>query len=453
MKKEMKINLPEDVKKIIETIEEAGYEAYAVGGCVRDSLLCRKPDDWDITTSAKPEQVKALFKRTIDTGIQHGTVTVMMHHVGYEVTTYRIDGEYEDSRHPKEVVFTANLVEDLRRRDFTINAMAYNDRVGIVDEFDGIEDLENKVIRAVGNPIDRFTEDALRIMRAVRFSAQLGYEIEIETKEAIRVLARNLKNISAERIQVELVKLVKSPHPEKLRDLYETGITAVIMPEFDAAMETEQNHPHHKYSVGEHTIHGMEAIEADKDLRLAMLFHDLGKALCKTTDEDGIDHFHGHAAISEELCKKILRRLKFDNDTIHVVSRLVKNHDYKVETGKKYVRRAVNRIGEDVFPLLLKVKKADMDAQSDYQREEKQQNLNAITELYEEIIRDAECVGLKTLAVKGGDLMEWGMKPGKEIGEMLSKLLEAVLEDPELNDKDQLYPLFLKYKEAGSEES
>lgn len=445
-KTNIKIHLPEDVKRIIETIEEAGYEAYAVGGCVRDSLLSREPDDWDITTSAKPEQVKALFKRTIDTGIQHGTVTVMIHHVGYEVTTYRIDGEYEDSRHPKEVVFTANLVEDLRRRDFTINAMAYNDRVGIVDEFNGIGDLENKIIRAVGNPIDRFMEDALRIMRAVRFSAQLGYEIEKETKEAIRALAGNLKNISAERIQVELVKLVKSPHPEKMRDLYETGITAVIMPEFDAAMETEQNHPHHKYSVGEHTIHSMEAIEADKDLRLAMLFHDLGKALCKTTGENGIDHFHGHAAISEELCKKILRRLKFDNDTIHVVSRLVKNHDYKVESGKKYVRRAVNRIGEDVFPLLLKIKQADMDAQSDYQREEKQQNLDTITELYEQIIRDAECVSLKTLAVKGADLMEWGMKPGKEIGEMLSKLLEVVLEQPELNDKEKLYPYYLEYK-------
>ena len=452
MERNIKICLPEDVKTIIETIENAGFEAYAVGGCVRDSLLNRKPDDWDITTSAKPEQVKELFKRTIDTGIQHGTVTVMMHHVGYEVTTYRIDGEYEDSRHPKEVVFTSNLVEDLRRRDFTINAMAYNDRVGIVDEFCGMADLEHKIIRAVGNPIDRFTEDALRIMRAVRFSAQLGYEIEEETKAAIRVLATNLQNISAERIQVELVKLVKSPHPEKMRDLYETGITAVIMPEFDAAMKTEQNHPHHKYSVGEHTIHGMMAVEADKDLRLAMLFHDLGKALCKTTDEDGIDHFHGHAAISEELSKKILRRLKFDNDTIHVVSRLVKNHDYKVESGKKYVRRAINRIGEDVFPLLLKVKQADMDAQSDYKKEEKQRNLDEISALYNEIIKDQECVSLKTLEVKGADLIAWGMKPGKEIGEMLSKLLEVVLENPELNDKDQLYPLFLQYKEMDSKE-
>jgi len=443
----IKITLPEDVRKIIETIEEAGYEAYAVGGCIRDSLLNRRPDDWDITTSAKPWQVKELFHKTIDTGIEHGTVTVMMHRVGYEVTTYRIDGEYEDSRHPKEVIFTSDLVEDLRRRDFTINAMAYNDRSGIVDEFHGMEDLEKKIIRAVGNPIERFEEDALRIMRAVRFSAQLGYEIDAGTKDAIMALAENLTHISAERIQVELVKLLKSPHPEKMRDLYETGITAVIMPEFDAVMKTEQNNPHHKFSVGEHTIHGMMAIEADKNLRLAMLFHDFGKPLCKTTDEEGIDHFHGHGARSEELCKDILKRLKFDNDTIRLVSCLVLNHDYYVEPAKKYVRRAINRIGEDVFPLLLKVKQADLEAQSDYQKEEKQQNLDEITGLYQEILKDRECVSLRSLAVKGADLIAWGMKPGKEMGEMLARLLEEVLDNPENNQKDKLYSCYLNYQE------
>lgn len=441
----IKIALPEDVRKIIHTIEEAGFEAYAVGGCIRDSLLNRTPDDWDITTSAKPEQVKALFKRTIDTGIAHGTVTVMQNRVGYEVTTYRIDGEYEDSRHPKEVVFTRSLKEDLRRRDFTINALAYNDRIGLVDEFHGMEDLEQKIIRAVGNPTERFEEDALRIMRAVRFSAQLGYEIEEGTKEAIGALAGNLTHISAERIQVELVKLVKSPHPEKMRDLYELGITAVIMPEFDAVMETTQHNPHHKYTVGEHTIHGMMAVEADKDLRLAMLFHDFGKALCKTTDEAGIDHFHGHATQSEALCKKILRRLKFDNDTIHLVSALVFYHDYRVEAGRKYVRRAINRVGENVFPLLLKVQQADLDAQSDYKKEEKQQRLDAVKALYEEILQNQECVSLHTLAVKGGDLIAWGMKPGKEIGEMLAKLLETVLENPQNNDKEKLHGYYLKY--------
>jgi tRNA nucleotidyltransferase (CCA-adding enzyme) len=323
--------------------------------------------------------------------------------------------------------------------------MAYNERSGIVDAFDGMEDLKQKRICAVGNPLERFGEDALRIMRAVRFSAQLGYEIEENTKAAIKESADTLSHISAERIQVELVKLVKSSHPEKMRDLYELGITAVIMPEFDAIMQTEQNNPHHKYSVGEHTIHSMMAVEADKVLRLAMLFHDFGKPLCRTVDEQGIDHFHGHAVQSEELCKKILKRLKFDNETIGMVSRLVRNHDYDIKTEKKYVRRAVNRIGEDIFLMLLKVKQADLDAQSDYLKEEKQQKLCRVSELYQEIVRDRECVSLDMLAVKGGDLIAWGMRPGKEIGEMLSKLLEEVLENPENNQKEKLYTLYQHY--------
>ncbi len=438
MKNNNQILLPEDVSFIIKTIEEAGFEAYAVGGCVRDSLLDREANDWDITTSAKPEQIKNLFRRTIDTGIQHGTVTVMLHHVGYEVTTYRIDGEYEDARHPKEVIFTSNLKEDLRRRDFTINAMAVNARTGIVDEFGGMEDLEAKVIRAVGNPRERFMEDALRIMRAVRFAAQLGYAIEDNTAEAIKELAPNLDKISAERIQVELVKLVTSPHPEKMKDLYEMGITRVIMPEFDRVCETEQNNPHHCYSVGEHTIHGMENVRADRCLRLALLFHDFGKAECKTTDEAGIDHFHGHAAISEKLCKQILRRLKFDNDTISMVSRLVLYHDYNIESGKKYVRRAVNKIGEDAFPLLLEVKRADILAQSAYMREEKLARLAEVTAYYEQVKEDQECVSLKTLAVTGSDLISWGMKPGKEIGEVLSAMLSMVLDKPECNSVEIL---------------
>lgn len=446
MENTIKISLPKDVENIIKTIEEAGFEAYAVGGCVRDSLLLREPDDWDITTSAKPEQIKALFRKTIDTGIAHGTVTVMMHHKGYEVTTYRIDGEYEDSRHPKEVTFTLDLLEDLRRRDFTINAMAYNDRSGIVDAFCGMGDLDNKIIRAVGEPEARFEEDALRIMRAVRFSAQLGYEIEENTRKAIRALAGNLRHISAERIQVELVKLVQSPHPEKIRDLYEMGISKVFMPEFDAIMETEQNNPHHMYSVGEHTIRAMMAAEADKNLRLAMLFHDFGKSRCKTTDEEGVDHFHGHSAKSEEMSKEILKRLKFDNDTIHIVSRLVQNHDYDIVPEKKYVRRAVNRIGEDIFGLLLKVKQADLDAQSDYLKEEKQQKLCRIKELYQEILEDEECTSLRMLAVKGTDLIAWGMQPGKEIGEMLGRLLEEVLDNPQNNQKEKLYSFYLKYQ-------
>ena len=273
----MVFEIPQKVEIIINILEKAGYEAYAVGGCVRDALLGRTPNDWDITTSAKPEQVKALFHRTVDTGIAHGTVTVLLEKEGFEVTTYRVDGEYEDGRHPKEVTFTACLEEDLKRRDFTINAMAYNPRKGLVDLFEGQKDLENKVIRCVGDPLERFTEDALRIMRAVRFSAQLGFSLEEETRKALSVLAPNLKHVSAERIQVELVKLLVSPHPDYLRIAYEAGVTREFLPEFDRCMETPQNTPHHCYNVGEHILHSLLYVRADKVLRLTMLLHDIDK--------------------------------------------------------------------------------------------------------------------------------------------------------------------------------
>ena len=435
------MHLPENVKYIIEKLEEAGYEGYAVGGCVRDTLLKREPDDWDITTSAKPLEVKALFPKTFDTGIQHGTITVLMGKEPYEVTTYRIDGEYEDSRHPKEVIFTGNLVEDLKRRDFTINAMAYNPKVRLVDEFDGIKDLEEKIIRCVGDPMERFTEDALRMMRAVRFSAQLGYQIEEKTLESIQKLAPTLKNISAERVCVELVKLLTSDNPDFLRKAYETGITAQVLPEFDAMMETEQNHPHHCYSVGEHTLHGMENIDADKVLRLTMLFHDMGKPRLKTTDEEGIDHFHGHAELSAEMAREVMHRLRFDNDTIKKVTTLVKYHDLKIELRAKCVRRAMVKVGVDLFPYLLKVKKADFLAQSMYKREEKEEELKQLTTLYEKIMEEKNCVSLKDLAVTGRDLIDMGMTPGKAIGETLNRLLDIVIEEPEKNTKEELMQL------------
>ncbi len=436
----MTIKLPEKVKYVLHTIADAGYEAYVVGGCVRDSILGRKPEDWDITTSARPEEIKALFRRTIDTGIQHGTVTVMLDKEGFEVTTYRIDGKYEDSRHPKEVTFTPNLTEDLKRRDFTINAMAYNEEKGLVDLFGGMEDIEQGIIRCVGDAKERFTEDALRIMRAVRFSAQLGYEIEEQTREAITLLASNLRSISAERIQVELTKLLVSPNPDFLRTAYETGITAVVFPEFDKMMETPQNHPHHMYSVGEHTLHGLLCVEADKVLRLAMLFHDVGKPDTISEDEKGVHHFHGHPAAGEEITKSILRRLRFDNDTIHIVSRLVLYHDYGngVEPDMRIVRRAMNKIGEDVFPLLFPIKYADIMSQSDYMRQEKLESLERWKELYQEIVDSRQCVSLKSMAVTGSDLIAMGMNPGKEIGEQLQTLLRLVIENPECNTKEYL---------------
>lgn len=434
----MLIHLPEDVKAILHTQQEAGYEAYAVGGCIRDSLLGRRPDDWDITTSAKPQETKALFGRTIDTGIQHGTVTVMRHGRGYEVTTYRVDGEYEDGRHPKEVTFTASLKEDLRRRDFTVNAMAYNEEDGLVDLFGGRQDLEQKIIRCVGEANERFEEDALRIMRAVRFSAQLGFSIEERTKEAIRGHAEKLRQVSAERIQVELTKLVISPNPDFLRIAWETGITAVVLPEFDRLMEQPQNNPHHCFSVGEHTLHAMQAVRPDKCLRLAMLLHDVAKPLCLTTDAEGIDHFHGHAQKGERMAAQILKRLRYDNHTTELVSRLVKWHDVAIAPEKKAVRRAASRMGKELFPLILEVKAADLAAQSDYQRAEKQEWLEQLRSLYEEIEREGDCLTIKDLAVNGRDLIQAGITPGPQLGLALQQLLEIVLEDPEKNTREYL---------------
>lgn len=437
---EIRIQVPQKAKQIIDTITAAGFEAYAVGGCVRDSILGREPQDWDITTSARPEQVKSLFARTVDTGLQHGTVTVLLGNESFEVTTFRIDGRYEDSRHPTEVIFTPSLEEDLKRRDLTINAMAYNDSRGLVDIYGGMEDIGRKVIRCVGRPGERFEEDALRILRAIRFSAQLGYSIDTETRNAISVFAPSLKNISAERIQVELVKLMTSPHPDQLREAYLCGVTKVFFPEFDLAMETPQNHPHHCYSVGEHILHSLLEIGPDKVFRLTMLFHDIGKPAAITMDPSGITHFHGHAKFSADMARQVMKRLKFDNDTCNMVCKLVLNHDYgdNLEPDLRILRRAVNRIGEDAFPGLFLVKRADILAQSSFLRQEKLNRLERWKELYQELKEKGQCVSLKTLAVTGADLIGLGMKPGRELGDMLDRLLEQVLEEPERNTKEYL---------------
>ena len=434
----MQITLPEKVKQIITRLSEAGYEAYAVGGCVRDSMLGREPGDWDITTSATPLQVKALFRRTVDTGIKHGTVTVLLGGDGFEVTTYRIDGEYRDFRHPKEVVFTSSLAEDLNRRDFTINAMAYNDGSGLVDLFGGASDLENGIIRCVGNAAERFSEDALRMLRAVRFSAQLGFAIDEDTKRATMELAPNLANISAERIQAEFVKILTSPNPVHMRIAYELGITKIILPEIDAAFLTAQNNPHHIYNVGEHLFRTLLNVPNDKCLRIAALLHDIGKPASRITDDDGIDHFYGHAEISVKMAVKILRRLKFDNDTLHRVRIYIEYHDYDIAPQPKAVRRFLNMAGEEHFDGILKLKYADCLAQSEYEREEKLEWLRKIEEVYRKIIEERQCVSLKDLAVTGSDLIKLGVPQGKKVGEILSTLLEDVLCDPSHNERDYL---------------
>lgn len=434
----LEIEIPQGAAWVLEQLRDAGYEAYVVGGCVRDSLLHRMPDDWDITTSAKPEDTKRIFRRTVDTGIQHGTVTVMVDRTGYEVTTYRIDGEYADGRHPEHVTFTASLLEDLKRRDFTINAMAYSPAEGLVDEFDGIGDINRRVIRAVGDPVQRFTEDALRMMRAIRFSAQLDYRIDEDTREGIRLLAPNLQKVSAERIRVELEKLLLSEHPEELKEAYELGLLRQFLPELSECMECGQNNPHHCLSVGDHILCAVKAARRDKVLRLALLLHDIAKPQVKTTDENGIDHFHGHAARSAALADRILRDLKYDNQTREAAVRLIAWHDCNLGDSLPEIRKSISELGEEWFLPLLEVKTSDVEAQSDYQRDEKLGKIEYWRNAFEEIRCAGDCLSLKDLAVSGKDLIAAGSAPGKEIGRILHEMLEEVLREPAHNTREYL---------------
>lgn len=457
--------IPAGARSIIQRLNEAGYEAYIVGGCVRDCILGKDPCDWDITTSALPEQVKAVFKRTVDTGIKHGTVTVLMRdngqQQGFEVTTYRIDGAYEDCRHPDHVEFTASLEEDLKRRDFTINAMAYAPGKGVVDMHGGLDDLKSGIIRCVGNAKERFTEDALRMMRAIRFSAQLDAAIEENTLEAIKELAPNIKHVSAERIRVEIEKLLVSDHPGRFKLFYECGLTKYFFPEWDPAMSTTQENPHHMYSVGEHILHSLEAVNtallkeeyaeneyprALRILRLTMLLHDIGKPGLKTIDTEGVAHFKGHPQLGARMADDILRRLKYDNDTIRNVVRLVENHEDRYPATEKNLRRIINKAGEECFPLIFYVHEADCLAQSDFQRREKLERIEELRVLYKEIIEKKQCLSTKDLAVKGRDLMDAGISPGPKMGRILEAMLDDVLDEPEHNDKQYLLEHFVNEK-------
>lgn len=383
--------IPEAVNEILQQLNHHGFEAFAVGGCVRDMLLGKIPKDWDITTSASPWQVKEIFRRTIDTGIQHGTVTVMINDAGYEVTTYRIDGEYQDGRHPKEVIFTSDLKEDLCRRDFTINAMAYSDKTGIVDEFGGMEDLKNGIIRCVGNPLDRFREDALRILRAVRFSAQLGFSIESNTMSAIAQIASNLIKISKERIQMELTKLLLSDHPEQMEMVYETGISPYISEAF--------------HQINHKMFGVVPALPRQKHIRWAVFLKNE----------------------APDKAEEVLKDLKMDNDTISRVHTLVSWIPHLIPEEKAKIRRIMSRMEPQLFDDLLKIKK-----------EIGRENAGKLMELTEEIRKNGDCIYLKDLAVTGKDLLETGMKPGKQVGAVLSRLLDDVLEEPGQNQRDIL---------------
>lgn len=430
-----KINIPKDVNYIIETLQSNGFEAFMVGGCVRDELLNKKPNDYDICTSAKPEEIKKIFIKTIDTGIAHGTVTVRLNSTNYEVTTYRIDGDYLDNRHPSSVSFTSSLKEDLARRDFTINAMAYSSKTGLIDFFNGQEDLKNGIIRAVGEPSQRFDEDALRILRAVRFSAQLGFKLDENTAQACKNKAPLLKNISQERIRDELFKICLSDNVNKLVDCYELSITKVVFPEFDTMMETTQENPHHIYTVGIHTIKTMENLPKDLTLRLAGLFHDIGKPACKTM-EDGSAHFYNHPVVGAKLCETILEGFHTSKKLINDVSFLVLHHQDQFPPVLKSVRRGVFKIGLDMFPSYLALQRADCLAQSDLSKDYLK-TIDEIEKLYLEIKKQNECLSLKDLKINGYDLINLGYK-GKEIGTILSNALKYVIDNPNSNDKQTL---------------
>ena len=408
----MKIEMPSEVKFIISELESHEYEAFAVGGCIRDSLLGRTPNDWDITTSAKPEEVKEIFHRTVDTGIKHGTVTVLIGKKSFEITTYRVDGAYTDGRHPESVRYSKYLKEDLRRRDFTINAFAYNDEVGLRDEFYGFRDMEWKIIRAVGNAEDRFSEDALRMMRAIRFAAQLGFNIELNTYNAIIKLAPNIKKVSAERIQVELTKTLMSDHPEVTIEYAKTGLFVEILP------------------VLYDTLSG---ISAQKTLELLkyvprMVIMRYAALLRYRTPEEARD---------------VLRKLKLDNFTINTVTKLVEylnDINDVIEENDISVREAIHKYGTDLLELMFVFVEADGRMKREYtgfNSRGRNVHLKTIKKLYDEILERGDCVDLKGLAVNGSDLMELGIV-GEQIGETLNWLLHIVMENPALNNKNTL---------------
>ncbi len=432
------IRIPEKAGRILSMLHEAGYEAYVVGGCVRDSILGREPDDWDITTSARPEEIKRVFPRTIDTGIEHGTVTVRLLQESFEVTTYRIDGKYEDHRHPDNVTFTRSLEEDLKRRDFTVNAMAYNEEEGLVDLFDAVGDLRKKLVRSVGDPRARFGEDALRILRSFRFCARLGFSLEEGTRQAARELASSLSLVSPERIRTELEKLIVSPHPEELLNAYECGVTAVVLPEFDAEMAAFQNNAHHCLTVGEHTIETMKASPMNRILRWTMLLHDSGKPRVQTRTEDGVYHYHDHAAPGAEIAGSVLRRLRFDRQSERDITTLIRNHSLYPELSEEGVRRAVVQLSPRLFPLFLDVKRSDIRGQRREVQEEKLRYMDELERIYRKILDRGDCLSLKELAVHGDDLIALGIRRGKALGSILEALLDEVLSEPARNERAYL---------------
>ena len=427
------MNIPDNIKKVMDIFNENNFEAYLVGGCVRDSLMEKMPHDYDITTNATPNEMLEIFKeyKIIETGLKHGTVTVVINHESIEITTYRIDGEYDDNRHPKEVSFTRDLSKDLNRRDFTVNAMAFNEKQDLVDLFGGKDDLDNKLIRCVGEPNKRFNEDGLRILRALRFASVLGFNIEEKTSKSIHENKYLLHNISAERIFSEFKKILCGINVEKILLEYR-DVIAEFIPEIKPCFDFNQNNPHHIYDVYTHIVKSVASVPNKSELRLSMFFHDIGKPCVYEVDNDGVGHFKKHAVVSSEIAKTVLKRLKSDNSTINTVYTLVLNHDREISETKPAVKRLLSKLTYPVFLSLVEVKKADANAHKNQDK-----NFDNILNIAEEIIQENECFSLKDLKINGYDLINLGFK-GVIIGDILDNILRLVLEEKLENNKVEI---------------
>lgn len=433
----MKIIIPKNVNSVIAALTVKDFEAFIVGGCVRDTLLNKVPYDYDITTNASPEQMLESFKsfKVVETGIKHGTITVFIEGEGIEITTYRIDGAYSDHRRPLNVTFTTSLKEDLARRDFTINALAYSEKTGLVDFFNGQEDLKNQLIRCVGEPSKRFSEDALRIMRALRFSATLGFSIEEETSRAIFSCKSTLKNISSERISAELEKLIMGGNCRSVLMNY-AHVFEEIIPEIGQCIGFDQHNKFHKYDVWEHIAVAVSTAKRDRIIRLTMLLHDIEKPKCFSYDEDGQGHFYKHEKLSAIKAEEILRRLRYDNDTIKRVSLLIEQHYFTPVNEEKAIKKMLSLMGNEAFFQLLDVQRADAHAKNEFCLE-RLPILDAIEKTAVGIITRGDCLTLKSLNINGDDLLNLGCK-GKEIGDKLNEILSRIVSGEIPNDREIL---------------
>ena len=434
----MELNISEGAKRIITRLESAGYTAYIAGGAVRDLLMGNVPHDYDIATNARPEEIKALFKKTIDTGIAHGTVTVIENKTGYEITTFRRDGEYSDSRHPEDVIYVNDTRTDCLRRDFTINAMMYNPKTGVIDYFCGKRDIRQGIIRCVGNAEMRFKEDALRMLRAIRFKAQLGFTLEDKTAQAIKKCAVLIKKVSKERVLEELNKILLSDNPDAIRDLHELGLLKFILPEVERCFGEPQRNKYHIYDVGEHIMHTVSNTPRDLILRWAALLHDTGKPCCSSVDSAGIIHFYGHHRESRRIAVDALYRLHMDSASIKDIAMLVEHHDYRVEATYTAVKRMMAKTGAELFEKLLILQRADNMAKNPKHLPEKLKRINGGLDICRNVLALKQPYRISDLVVNGKDLMGIGYKQGRDIGDALKALLDEVIIKPELNTRAYL---------------